>query len=171
MKHKGDTDNIFDPRLHHLFENVNQFDCLINVTPQSQRSFVLSPSLYSFCLLYRYSVYSADIRNSSLPEYTVVRENDNYFVMHSSSLHLHGRYFLVTTHLICKFRSINLKFYHLSCVLHIQLLVPLCIDSVKVSPDPQINPGSVRPCSIENTHTCTFTCTFALCHYFVKLSH
>jgi len=79
MKHKGDTDNIFDPRLHQLFKNVNQFDCLINVTPQSQRSFVLSPSLYSFCLLcrysvysdaIRYSVYSADIRNSSIYEFT-----------------------------------------------------------------------------------------------------
>ena len=137
MKHKGDTDNIFDPRLHHLFENVSQFDCLINVTPQSQRSFVLSPSLYSlftltlFDILFTLPIFEIRVF-TSLPEYTV-RENDNYFVMHSSSLHLHGRYFLVTTNLICKFRSINLKFYHLSCVLHIQLLVLLCIDSVKVS--------------------------------------
>ena len=85
MKHRGDTDNIFDPHLHHLFEKVNQFDCLINVRPESQRSFVLSPSLIRsvYCLLCRYSIFCL------LLPYAI--ENDNYFVMHSSSLHLHDQ--------------------------------------------------------------------------------
>ena len=45
------------------------------------------------------------------------------------------------------------------------------IDSVKTSSEPQFNLGNVRLYSIENTHTCTFTCLLALCHYFVKSTH
>lgn len=45
------------------------------------------------------------------------------------------------------------------------------IDSVKTSSEPQFNPGRVRLHSIESTHTCPFTCLFALCHFFVKSSH
>jgi len=79
----------------------------------SHRAFIRS--VYSVDILFTLTLFDIlftlpifEIRVfTSLPEYTV-RENDNYFVIHSSSLHLQGRYFLVTTHLICKFRSINL---------------------------------------------------------------
>ena len=166
MKHRGDTDITSSIHIFIIYSKTS-----MNSTALSMLDRKANDHSYSHRALFVSFTYLPifEIREHMiLPEYTV-RENDNYFVMHSSSLHLHVRYFPVSPHLIRIFRSIDLEFYHPSCVL--QLLVPLFIDSVKTSSEPQFNPGRVRLYSIENTHTCTFTCPFALCHYFVKSTH
>ena len=111
MKHRGDTDITSSIHIFIIYSKTS-----INSTALSMLDHKANDHSYSHRALFVSFTYLSifEIREqTSLPEYTV-RENDNYFVMHSSSLHLHG---------------------------------------------------------IESTHTCTFTCPFALCHYLVKSTH
>ena len=117
MKHKGDTDITSSIHIFIIYSKTS-----INSTALSMLDHKANDHSYSHRALFVSFTYLPifEIRqHTRLPEYTV-RENDNYFVMHSSSLHQHGRYLPVSPHLIHSgFRSIDLKFYHPSCVLRI----------------------------------------------------
>ena len=117
MKHRGDTDITSSIHIFIIYSKTS-----INSTALSILDHKANDQSYShraWFVSFTYLPIFEIRKHTSLPEYTA-RENDNYFVMHSSSLHLHGRYFPVSPHLIRSgFRSIDLKFYHPSCVLRI----------------------------------------------------